>query len=290
MRRVEEVGAKLLDARSRRVAPLRDDKRIASWNGLAILAFLDGWSATGDARWRDLAVAAGEGIRATLVRETGLQHSACGTSVRGPALLDDHGAVGLAWLALGEATGDARWRDRALALATAIDVEFADPAGGFFQVSSGVTDVVHRPRDARDNACPSGTSLAADFLLRLWAHTGEDRWRALVERALGSQARELATDSWSSGHLLGVLDAWHAGHEEVVIGGPAGEGRDALSRAAREAPGLDRIVVALEGLPAAHPAAAGRSAEVATAWVCRGGACSLPITTAEGLSARLRRA
>jgi uncharacterized protein YyaL (SSP411 family) len=285
--RVERTALRCLEARGRRVPPLRDDKRIASWNGLVILAFVDGWSATGDAGWLELALAAGEGIRATLVGENGLLHSACAASVRGPGLLDDHAAVGLAWLSLFEATGDSRWRDRALALAVAIDGEFADPAGGFFQVPVGVTDVVHRPRDARDNACPSGTSLAADFLLRLWAHTGEPRWRDLVERALGSQAAELAGDAWSSGHLLGVLDAWHGGHEEVVIGGPAGEGRAALDRAAREAAGIDRIVLSLEGLAPGHPAAGGRGASAPTAWVCRAGRCSLPITGVGELRGRL---
>ena len=56
---------------------------------------------------------------------------------------------------------------------------------------------------------------------------------------------------------------------------------------ARGAAGIDRIVLALERLPATHPAAGGRGATEPTAWVCRGRSCSLPVRTVDALLALL---
>jgi hypothetical protein len=211
-----------------------------------------------------------------------LAHSICGDDVRSPAFLDDVAAVGEAMLRLAEATGTRRWQDAALALAIELEARFADPTGGWFQTPVDGEPLIHRPRDGRDSAVPSGSALAAGFLLRLSAHTGEARWLAHVEGALAAHAELLTGNPYASGHLLGVLDTFHHGWEEVVFGGD-GEGRDALAAAARAAPGIDRITLALADLPASHPAALGRTADHPTAWVCRGTTCSLPAHTPDAL-------
>ena len=286
--RLTVAREKLYATRATRVPPARDDKVLVSWNAMTIVAFGEAWSATGEGRWLDVATRCTDTILSRLVRNAVLQHSVCGDDVRGPGFLDDHAAFGEALVRVYEATGSSRYLDAALAVAMALEADFADrERGGWYQTPEGGETLIHRPKDAHDSAVPSGSAMAASFLQRLHVHTEEARWLNLAEGTLRAHADQLEGNPGGSGHLLGVLDVYHRGWEEVIIGG-TGEGRAALERAAREAPGLDRIVLALEGLPASHPAAGGRGAVEPTAWVCRGRTCSLPIRTVEGLRGVLR--
>jgi uncharacterized protein YyaL (SSP411 family) len=204
----ERAKARLLAARGNRVAPLRDEKVLASWNGLTIHALVDAWDATGDDRWLAAAVRAGEALATRLVRDGALQHSICGDDVRGPGLLDDHAAVGLAWLRLFESTGERPWLSRALAVATELVYRFGDDEGGWWQTPADGEALVQRPRDRHDSAVPSGSALAADFFHRLHVFAPEERWSVAAEGSLRSLADLLGGHPFAAGHGLGVLDAW----------------------------------------------------------------------------------
>jgi len=280
---VAAARPRLLAARARREPPFRDDKRIVSWNALAIQAFVDGWRATGRADWLQVARGAADAVLDTLVVEGRLLHSFCDGDRRGPGFLDDHAALGLALLHLHEATGTLRYRDAALALAVALEGWFQDPDGGWYMTPSDGETLVHRPRDNHDSAVPSGSALAAAFLLRLHAHTGEERWLGQVEAALRVHGEALGRNPFGVGLLLGVVETWSRGFDEVVLA----EG-DVFLPALGRVPGADRVVLRLEALPPEHPAAGGRRPDGPTAWLCRGRSCSLPVHTPEALVALLK--
>lgn len=281
----------LLNARYARIPPLRDEKILASWNGLTIRAFVDAWWATGEERWLSVAQRAASATLELLVHEGELAHSACRRpsgelDVKGPGLLDDHAALGEALLQLHEADGNVRWLNAALSFAISLNGRFYDAdSGGWFQTPAGV-DLVVRPRDVHDSAVPSGSALAAGFFARLAVHLPEERWSAAVESTLRAHQRQLESNPFGSGHLLGVLDGYHRGFTEIVLGGND-EGLSALKAAAGRALALDKVVLRLEHLSPDHPAAGGRGASVATAWVCRGRSCSLPVTSPEALARAL---
>ena len=285
---LERLRVELRAARDRRIQPLRDDKHLVSWNALTVIAMAEGYLATGDIRYRDAAVRTVDSILRLLVVEdtTGgrhLQHSACGGQVKGPGLLDDHGAFGEALLRVAELTGERRYVDAAFAVALELEGRFWGE-GGWYQTPREGEQLVLRPRDDHDSAVPSGTGLACAFLLRLHAHSGEDRYRRLVHDCLSLHAERLGTNPYGSGSLLSVLDTYRQGWEEVVLGG---EGTSGLERVAAELPGLDRLILRLHSLPPDHPAREGRQATAPTAWVCRGHTCSLPAFTPEALQERL---
>jgi uncharacterized protein len=288
---LERLRLRLRAARDQRVQPLRDDKHLVSWNALTVIALAEGYLATGDPRYRQAAIRTVDSILRLLVttEESGLcrlQHSRCGGQVKGPGLLDDHGAFGEALLRVAELTGERRYVDAAFAVALELEGYFWGE-GGWYQTPRGAENLVLRPRDDHDSAVPSGTGLACSFLLRLSAHSGESRYRQLVHDCLSLHAERLGSNPYGAGSLLSVLDSDRFGWEEVVLGG---EGTEALERVAAEAPGLDRLILRLEGLPPEHPARAGRRAERPTAWVCRGQTCSLPVHSPEALAELLGRA
>ena len=112
------------------------------------------------------------------------------------------------------------------------------------------------------------------------------RWRTRAEGTLRANAGLLRANPYGSGVLLGVLDSWLGGFEEVVLGGTGPE-RAAMTAVAYALPGLDRIVLDLDALPPGHPARAGRAADRPTAWVCSGQTCGLPAFGAAELRDRL---
>ena len=63
--RLASVSQRLLEVRSARFAPPRDDKVVASWNGLAIDALVTAALVFGERPWLDLAVRAAQVVRPT---------------------------------------------------------------------------------------------------------------------------------------------------------------------------------------------------------------------------------
>src|SRR5205807_4257734 len=59
-RQVEEGRRRLFEAREERVHPATDDKVLAAWNGLAIVAFAEAGRALGEQRYLDAATAAAQ--------------------------------------------------------------------------------------------------------------------------------------------------------------------------------------------------------------------------------------
>ena len=51
---------------------------------------------------------------------------------------------------------------------------FADQAGGFYMTASDAESLIIRPKEVYDGALPSGNSVAALVLLRLYALTKKD--------------------------------------------------------------------------------------------------------------------
>jgi len=105
-----EIRATLLERRSRRPQPGRDDKALASWNGLALAALAQGG-------WRlrrpDLLDAARDCARFLLGPMTAADGRLRRTyrlgSARIPAYLDDYAAVCHGLLELALATGESEW-------------------------------------------------------------------------------------------------------------------------------------------------------------------------------------
>lgn len=171
LERLDRVLERLRQAREARPRPIRDDKVIAGWNGLMIRALADGAAAFGEPRWAGAAARAGEAIWRRLWDGTRLARLWAAGGAREAGQLEDYAWVGLGFLALFEATGEARWLDRAQALGRAAARDFADPSGRLrVAAAEGPLGPVF---DSADGATPSGESSALELLARLAAATGD---------------------------------------------------------------------------------------------------------------------
>ncbi|MEU6378348.1 thioredoxin domain-containing protein [Streptomyces sp. NPDC046909] len=292
--KIEGIKGRLLDARSRRHAPGRDDKVVAAWNGLAIAALAE----TGAYFERPDLVEAAVGAADLLVRlHLDEQARIARTSKDGhvganAGVLEDYGDVAEGFLALASVTGEGVWLEFAGFLLDHVLVRFVDEeSGALFDTASDAERLIRRPQDPTDNAAPSGWTAAAGALLSYAAQTGAEPHRAAAERALGVVKALGPRVPRFIGWGLAVAEALLDGPREVAIVGPAIDDpvTKALHRTALlgTAPGAVVAVGATgsDELPllADRPLVGGEP----TAYVCRNFTCDAPTTDVERLRAAL---
>ena len=274
-----ELRRRLFEQRELRPKPLRDDKAIASWNGLALAALAEaGWRLERP-DWVDAARRLGEFLLGALASgEGGLQRSYRDGRTSGAAYLDDYANVAHGLLELHVATGELRWLEEANRLARLAVERFGDPEHGGFFLAPG-DELVARTKPLDDHPLPSGNSMLAHVLLRLGRIFGDDE---LERHALGvlrlvRPALERAPAAF--GWALCALDLWLSPPRELAIVGPV----DAPVARAALAPWQPNTVVAI-GPGESIPLLAGKGlvAGKPAVYVCERFACQAPVTDAAG--------
>ncbi len=291
---VAEARKILFALRERRVHPGLDDKVLASWNGLALAAFAEAGRALDRPDYIAAAVKSGEFLTTAMLEGSRLLRSWKDGQARIKGYLEDYAMVGAGLLALYEATFDRRWLDESRRLAEEAVRLFWDAEKEiFFDTGTDQETLVVRPRNLFDNAVPSGTSVAIDWLLRLAVFFGEERYEPLALKALRPVADLMGQHPSGFGRYLTALDFQLGPVQEIALVWPAGP--EEAAALVREVFGRylpNRVVVgaaqsspAAAGLPllADRPAVGGK----ATAYVCRRFVCQTPVTEPQALASQL---
>jgi uncharacterized protein len=291
--RWERVRAALLDARSARAQPGRDDKVVTEWNGMAITALAEAGGVFDRPEWISAAAAAAELMLGTHVVDGRLRRSSRdGVVGTAAGVLADHAWLVEGLLALHQVTGADRWYDAALPVLELARQYFTDPdhAGAWFDTASDAEALFRRPANFIDNATPAGASAIAGALLTASALSGSEQHRSAAETSVARAGLVPAKAPQAAGHWLTVAEALAQGPIQVAVIGAAGDAaRTELEARARwAAPGA---AVVLGGEPGAQrPMLAGRDliSGAPAAYVCRGFVCDRPVTSADDLQAQLR--
>ncbi len=294
-RRVEDArtaidGARrrLLEVRSRRVPPLRDEKILAAWNGLVIGTLAEAGRVLGRRRWVEAATAAAEFVWTRMRADGRLLHGWAAGRAKQGAYLDDHAFLAGALVDLYEATGERGHLVRASELMAALEARFRDQdGGGFFFAAHDEERLIARSKTGADGAVPSGNAVAAHTLLRLHHLTGEPRDRDRAEEILRLYHPSAGQNPFAYASYLQALELYLDGPTEVVVVSPQSTpDADALWGTVARSYLPHRILVAAvpgEADPLApardRPAVDGRAA----AYVCRHFTCSAPVTEPEEL-------
>ncbi len=301
---LDEARAELLRVRTLRPPPLRDEKVLAAWNGLAIAALARA------ARVLEPGIGGGASFLARARRAAGFALSDLLVDGRlrrvwkdGLAYVDgtleDYAFLAWGLLELHQASGELRWLEAAVALEVALAEGFEAPAGGFYRSAHDAEVLIARELPVHDGAMPSGNAVHARNLLTLAALTGDDAYRRRADRVFIALGRSLEEAPWAVSELSLALQQRHAGTVEVALVAPSDReelepflaalarqhlphhvlaaavvGKDLDAQAARVALLRDRAT--LGGQP--------------TAFVCRGGVCQRPTTGVEAFVAQLRAA
>jgi uncharacterized protein YyaL (SSP411 family) len=285
---LSEIRRLLLDARSRRVRPGLDDKRLASWNALMISALAEAGAALGREDYLEAATRCAAFVLRDLRDADGrLLRSWKDGSARLDAYLDDHAFLLEALIGLYEATGEPNWYGEAIAVADAMIERFSDPErGGFFTTASDHEPLAARRKDLDDSPIPSGNSSAAFGLLRLALLAGEGRYERHALGVLRLLFPLGVRHPQAFGHLLQAADFYLAPVKEVAIVGPQSEAGALLSVVRDE---YRPHVVLAAGEADGVPLLEGREPVEghAAAYVCERFVCQAPVTSPEALAAAL---
>ncbi|MBV8116883.1 MAG: thioredoxin domain-containing protein, partial [Candidatus Eremiobacteraeota bacterium] len=268
-----------LEERQRREAPFVDRTSYTNWTcALAGAWFLAARALDDDAMMREGCQTL-DGVHERLLDSDGLAHhfiAADGTpQIRG--LLSDQVAYLRALVDAHETSGEPRFLQRALALATTIVERFAAPEGGFYDRLSlepqlGRLGLLDRP--IGDNA------IVAETLLRLSALTAQPQLRTHAERALALYARTYAAaGSFAAAYGRALRRLLSPERSVRIVGDPAAT--DDIREAAFRLPSPH---VAIRTVLPADAAGLDLPAEPQpAAYVCAGTACGAPVTGAGDL-------
>src|SRR5262245_2531260 len=273
---------RILAARDERPQPFRDDKALASWNGLALAALAEAGYRVERADWLAAARELGEFLVGPLSAADGrLFRSIRDGRTSGLGFLDDYANVAHGLLELHAASGELRWLLEARRLALLAVELFADDAnGGFFLSPSDGDERVPRTKDLQDSPVPSGNSMLAHVLLRLSRICGDDeleRRAVSVFRLVQPALRRPGSSGFFAWALCGI-DLWLSPPREIAIAGDV----DAPVVRAALLPFQPRTVVAV-GPSDEVPLLAGKEpVDGKTAvYVCERFACQAPVTEPE---------
>jgi len=281
---------KMFAAQLKRIRPHRDDKVLASWNGLMLgplaraavvlnepkyraaaeknLAFLKAklWDADAKTlyhRWRD-------GERDTV------------------QLLDAYAYLMHATISFYETTLDATKLEFALELADAMMKRFYDTEhGGFWQSLPDAKDLILRVKEDYDGAQPSGNAVAILALLKLGDITDQAKYRDAAEKSLTFFADRIDRGPAGAGFFLQALDYWLDEPGRVVLTGePTDERVKTLITATHSVYQPTKVVLSNRG-PVEEFAKTIKDQKEPEAYVCTGETCQPPTSDTKKLQALL---
>ena len=300
---ISRTKSRLLEARSHRVAPQRDDKVLTSWNAMMLKAFAEAGAILGNRGYVDVAERNAKFLLDSMVMDGRVfrtyKASTDGADAGEAKLngyLEDYAFLIDSLLALHEASFGQRWLTEAISLGRDMVELFWDSASAqFYDTGSDHETLVVRPRDLSDNAIPSGSSMASGVLLRLAVITGDQEFKEKAVAGLQSVRDVMTSYPTGSGHWLGDLDFLLATPKEVVIVGPPDDpNTEALMREVFRHHLPNRVVV---GMPQPADDDLGERIPLLrdrvmvdgqpTAYVCENYVCNLPVTDPAELANQL---
>jgi len=297
--KLDEARRKLLEIRSRRVWPQRDEKILTAWNALMIDALAQAAQALDRPDYAETAAKAADFLLTTMRAPNGrlFRTATVGSAPKLNAFLEDYSFLINALVSLYEATFSPRWIEAALDLGQVMIDQFWDPSGaGFFYTGRDHEQLIVRTKDPSDNAIPSGNSMAVTALLRLAKLTGRTDLHDKAEATLRLFRGLMADHPMAAAQMLIALD-FHLGpvQEFVVVGDPAADETRRVLRAIRggfhpqkvvaqkspgfEALGIDNLLPLLHGKTALGSV---------TTYLCDNSMCLPPLVGAEAVESSLR--
>ena len=181
---ITQAREKLFEARSLRVLPRRDQKRIIGWNALMASAYVDAYRVFGEVHFRAEALNLGHFLRSCIQPGDRLPRYYRDGKTRGEGFLDDYALTIAAFLDLYELTYDPLWLDQARALVVHTSGHFFEYRTGLYYYSSSLEPAPYfRRYDLTDEVIPAANAVMCDNLFRLGDY--------LDKSAFTQQARQM---------------------------------------------------------------------------------------------------
>jgi len=218
---IKQAKTALLSRREQRIKPGRDEKVLASWNGLMLASLAESACVLGRKDYLAAARANGSFLLESMIEDEYLKHSYKDGKAKVNGLLEDYAMVIEGLLCLHQATFEGKWLRQAVKLSEIMVKEFWDEGKqALYDTSLSQQDLFVRPRNIFDNALPSGSSVATLVLLKLAKLTNNERLEQIAAQSLRSVSDSMASYPLGFGNWLCALDFYLSSTKEIAIIGP----------------------------------------------------------------------
>ena len=229
---LKSAKKKLFEARVLRPRPHLDDKILTDWNGLMIASLAFGAEVLQEPGYLRAAERAAEFIRQHLVEDGKLLHRYRDGEAGMGATLDDYAFFVHGLLEVYTAGGQASYLEWAVHLGRQmIDLFWDAEEGGFFFVASGGEKLLFPQKELYDGALPSGNSMAAWDLIRLYHLTADSAWEETLKKQLAYFSKDCLQRPAAHAQFLIAFDFTVGPSQEIVISeGDKGEAPEIFRR------------------------------------------------------------
>lgn len=215
---VSQSKVLLLKEREKRIAPGRDDKALASWNGLMLSSLAQAASILHRGDYLDAAIADGSFLLDSITTAGYLMHTHKGNQAKIDGFLEDYAFIIEGLLDLHQATFQGNWLKEAIRLTDIMVDQFWDESTGvFYDTGNRHQPLFIRPKNIHDGAVPSGASSATSILLKVSRLTGNDRYEQIAIKSMQYVGEHLSRYPLAFGNWLCALDRYLSAPQEIAI-------------------------------------------------------------------------
>ena len=273
-----------------------DDKILADRNGLMSRALVKASKAFENAGWLSKAEKAFNFVVKNMSQseheKLRLLHSYRLDTAKHLATLDDYANMSRAGLLLFESTNNCTYLDTVKSWIKILDQFYWDEElGGYFFTSHDANDVIVRTKTCLDNATPSGNGIITEVLARLYYLTGQNYYRERCESIITTFSAEAEKNPYGHVTLINSAQFLFEAVQIIIIGDKNSLDTKKLL-ATQNTFNIPASVLSIipdcEALYPGHPAF--RKTKIngkATAYVCHGQVCSVPLKNSETLKKHL---
>ena len=220
---IDRSKEKLLLHRSKRIRPLTDDKILLGWNAMMNTAYCKAFAATGNEKYRMLAVRNMDFLLDKFSDGTdgGFFHTYKKGEARYPAFLDDYSQLIHALIHIQEITSDSSYLQKVKTLIKWCFNHFSDEETGYFYFTNDQQqDVIVRKKELYDGAVPSGNSLMAWNLYYCGVVFDNAEWRERAVKTSSGLSDVIKKYPGSFGIWAILIQSLSLGIPEIaVVGG-----------------------------------------------------------------------
>jgi len=288
--------APLTPRRSRTIAapvPMSTAKTVdlVSWNSLMITAFAKGYRVTNDPKYLNAAKTCITFIENNLFSDDKLLRTYKNGTAKIDGFLEDYSYFANALLDVFEIEPEPKYLKLALKLGRHLVNHFWDSENNsFFMTSDNHEKLIVRPKSNYDLSLPSGNSVSAFVMLRLYHMSQEQNFLEIVTKILESQAQMAAENPFGFGYLLNTISIYLQNPVEITIINTENS-ELCKSLLTDYLPNSFMVTIQnstqLENL-SEYPFFTGKIFEAKTSvFVCKNFSCSLPLHTIDEINSHL---
>ncbi len=190
---ISQINSILKSARSKRIAPTRDDKILTSWNAYMCKAYIDAFTATGNQKYFERANLNLTFLTTKLLQKDGSifrNYKNGKATING--FLDDYAFTIQALVSMYQVTFDEKWLKTARLMSDYVIKHFFDAnTQTFYYSDDSNSKLISRKIETLDNNMPASTSVMAQSLFNLGDLIYNEDYKTKAKNSLARVCSEL---------------------------------------------------------------------------------------------------